>query len=66
MSEADYEIKNAKPLLDGKIIGFFKEKGDEGYWGFVVQKDKKFYDVWVNCDPEGNGPGHLSIEEQTK
>lgn len=71
MTKAEYEIKNAKQLLDGKITGFITDPSDEEYggdafWGFTVQKGKKTYNVWVNCDPEGNGPGHLAIAIEHK
>jgi len=30
----------------------------------VVQKGKAKKVCWVDCDPEGNGPGWLQIEEK--
>lgn len=31
-------------------------------WGFQMHHDRHGYvDVWVNADPEGNGPGYLDV-----
>lgn len=55
------------PELKGLTItgGAVDESGE--YWGFVAKgkKDGKPAEkvVFVNCDPEGNGPGFLEIEE---
>ena len=55
------------PELTGLTItgGAVDDTGE--FWGFVVegkqgQKTVKKV-VFVNCDPEGNGPGFLEIEE---
>lgn len=37
------------------------EKND--YFGFRVEKNGKKFSVWVDMDPEGNGCGHLNIEQ---
>lgn len=45
------------PITDGEYFGFEivrKAKGRGNY--DVVQ-------VWVDCDPEGNGPGFLNISD---
>jgi len=36
----------------------------EGFFGLTLKrKDGKAFVLWVNCDPEGNGPGWLDIQE---
>lgn len=52
-------------LTGGRIVGAFVGTGDEGYFGFDVARAGKILHVWVNQDPEGNGPGFLSIEQET-
>ena len=37
---------------------------DFGSFGLTLRRGRKTFNVWVNCDPEGNGPGHLNIEEE--
>jgi hypothetical protein len=60
-SEAD-QIN--KQLVDSTIIGSMLDE-ENGYFGFLVKtKDNKQLRVWVDRDPEGNGAGHLNIEEQ--
>ena len=51
-----------------QLIGFTitspMEDPSKEYFGFQCKKGKKVKNVWVNMDPEGNGPGHLNIEDQ--
>ena len=53
-------------LVGHTITGGVKDDTGE-YWGFCVEGKrggktvKKV--VFVNCDPEGNGPGWLEIED---
>ena len=47
-------ITGAVLSSDGEGFGFRVDNGEEG--GSAV--------VWVDCDPEGNGPGWLSIEAE--
>ena len=63
-SEIQAEIQNAQPLVGGTILSFFTDTPGE-YWGFRVRlRNGRGAHVWVNCDPEGNGPGHLEIDNQ--
>ena len=63
-SEIQAEIQNAQPLVGGTILSFFQDPTHE-YWGFRIHlRNGREAHVWVNCDPEGNGPGHLEIENQ--
>ena len=63
-SEIQAKINNAQPLVGGTILSFFTDPGSE-YWGFRVHlwNDREAH-VWANCDPEGNGPGHVEINHQ--
>jgi len=49
-----------KRLLGGTITKTLLSE-DGKTFGFQVQKAGKTLDIWVDQDPEGNGPGHLSI-----
>jgi len=45
------------------ISALLDEKND--YFGFRVEDEHgKAFSVWVDCDPEGNGCGHLNIEKK--
>ena len=55
-------------LVGGVITETFVTDGafvdDEEYWGFQIKaEDGTLFDVWVNKDPEANGPGAVSIEK---
>jgi len=62
MTETEYSAEQTKKLIGGKITNVFTSKDLES-WGFAVIKGAKIYRAWVDCDPEGNGPGHIAIEE---
>ena len=36
---------------------------ENGYFGLHVQKGKSNLVVWIDADPEGNGCGHINIEQ---
>jgi hypothetical protein len=55
-----YLLKHLKPLLGRKIVDLI-EDSDDGVYGFQLDNGTL---VWVLCDPEGNGPGHLEIEKK--
>ena len=67
MTHIKAEIKQLQKLKGGVITDIIESKPDgvcDGSFGFIVQMPTgKRHDVWVDCDPEGNGPGHLSIED---
>ena len=52
-----------KPLVGYKILATTITPDSSSY-GFVVEKGKSRKTCWVDCDPEGNGPGWLQIEDQ--
>jgi hypothetical protein len=57
------EIQNANQLLNGVIEAVITTTPDDSMPGFGLQvsRGKQLFNVWVDCDPEGNGPGHLNI-----
>ena len=58
--EAD--IRNANRLLNGVIEAVITTKpGRDAGFGLQVRKGAQLFNAWVDCDPEGNGPGHLDI-----
>lgn len=69
MSRSEYEAKELAKLVGGEITHIIQtpEGEDEPFLGFSVfnKKTKKVYDVWIQQDAEGNGPGFLSIEEES-
>ena len=70
MKDHEYEIANMRKLLGGVIVApLHDDENDPDFvwWGFRVKVTKggetKEFNVWVNSDAEGNGPGHLEIED---
>lgn len=60
----NYEVENAKQLVGFKIAGVIFNVG--GSFGLRCTKGSQELLAWVDCDPEGNGPGHLNIEKKKK
>jgi hypothetical protein len=59
----------ADKLVGAKITGALESPGNdhsEGSFGFAVKtKTDEKLQVWVDMDPEGNGPGWLSICQES-
>jgi len=57
------EIQNANQLLNGVIEAVITTTPDDSMPGFGLQvrRGKQLFNVWVDCDPEGKGPGHLNV-----
>lgn len=47
-------IETPKDGEDGRFFGLHLED----------KKTKKVVDAWIQCDPEGNGPGFLQIDKE--
>ena len=55
----------------GQLVGYKitaiaidgKDNADEPWIGLVLEKRKKEKVAWILMDPEGNGTGHLDIQE---
>ena len=56
-----FKIVDTVITPDSDSYGFVVERADE-IETHVLGPDRKV--CWVDCDPEGNGPGWLQIEEQ--
>lgn len=71
--DAEYALAEiVKSLIGGTITESIStpdddENGfedDEYGYGFRVKNDNKTFLCWVDCDPEGNGPGFLNVREE--
>lgn len=70
MSKSDYEDKELSKLVGCEVTHLVEtpEGEDEHFYGlrFFNPKTKKVYIAWIQCDPEGNGPGFLNIDDETR
>ena len=65
--ELDAYTNYLKPLIGGNIEAMiYDESEGQLFSGLMVNNKGIKYTVWVLCDPEGNGPGHLDIEKASK
>jgi hypothetical protein len=56
-------LKQMDRLVGQRITGLIRAgENDPEFVGFTTG----VYDVWVLCDPEGNGPGFLDIQKKEK
>jgi hypothetical protein len=62
MNECEYEAEQIANNLVGFTITEALLSPDAESFGFRCVRGKQTKEVWVDQDPEGNGPGHLSIE----
>ena len=62
-AEADaFEEKHLAQLVGRKVIGLAKDETEDGtFWALRLSGGKI---AWINRDPEANGPGFLSIEDE--
>ena len=61
-----YYKKHLSPLVGCRVIAILvdsEDPADRPYIGYHLHDDKtgKTYELVALSDPEGNGPGHLSI-----
>lgn len=49
-------LKALRPLVGKRIRGLIKDR--EGFFGLEMEDRTQ---VWILCDPEGNGPGFAEI-----
>jgi len=62
-SSVNYAVKQAAEKLVGKTIVGTVESSDGESWGLQVKDTAgRVTNVWVDQDPEGNGPGWLAYE----
>jgi hypothetical protein len=62
MNAIQAEIEQARRLVGFTVDGVCQTDDGESF-GFTLRRGKQVLNVWVDCDPEGNGPGHLAVEE---
>lgn len=69
MPKSDAEEKNLAKLIGCEVTHVVNtpDEDDEHFYGlrFFNKKTKKVYIAWIQCDPEGNGPGFLNIDDET-
>lgn len=64
--DARYCLEQCKKLIGYQIVSICEDPENNSY-GLMVEKidgpktDAKL--CWIDCDPEGNGPGFLQIED---
>ena len=58
-----YAVERINKSLIGATITSALISEDDSSYGFIVNKNGQDMVVWVDCDPEGNGPGWLSFED---
>ena len=49
-------------LVGAKIVGSLRDPEMENFGFRVEHEDGQVFDVWIDRDAEGNGPGWLTIE----
>jgi hypothetical protein len=59
--DVTYAANELKKLVGGTIVATTITEDKESY-GFVVERKGKRTTCWVDCDPEGNGPGWIQME----
>lgn len=60
------EASNARRMLGGTVVKVAVDP-EANSWAFQLRfPNGRKADVWVMCDPEGNGPGHLDIVHPEK
>lgn len=66
-SDIEYGATQIKEKLVGTKIIDAIISDDEGSYGFRVEApDGRTGIVWVDCDPEGNGPGWLALGDSLR
>ena len=62
MTAVEAEIEQAKHLVGFTVQSVCHTEDGEAF-GLTLRRGKRLINVWVDCDPEGNGSGHLAVEE---
>ena len=60
--DVKFMVEQVHRRLIGAKITVALTSEDDFSFGFRIVKDNAVFDVWVDCDAEGNGPGWLTIE----
>ena len=57
------EVRQAQQFVGARLVAVCNTP-DFSSFGLKLRMGDKTVVAWVDCDPEGNGPGHLNIEEE--
>ena len=57
------EVRQVQTLVGARLVAVCNTP-DFSSFGLKLRMPGKTVVAWVDCDPEGNGPGHLNIEEE--
>ena len=61
MDNAEFQVNDLRGFLGATLTDIVTD-GD-GFVGLVVRSKEKVETVlWVQCDPEGNGPGWIAVQ----
>lgn len=68
MTKPHFMEQHLGQLMHATIVGIARDHDEEEgkvFFGLVVELDNRTRRkiAWIQCDPEGNGPGHLNIED---
>ena len=58
-SESSYYEKEYGQLIGKKVVGLAADAADATFMGLRFDDGTV---AWIQCDPEGNGPGFLQID----
>ena len=66
--KSEFESRALNALVGGKITGVVETPDNEDhFYGLEIKIGAgKTVTAWIQCDPEGNGPGFLSVQEDEK
>ena len=61
-TNCQFQAKEINEKLSGATIVNATIDSNGETFGFIVERNGKTFNVWVDCDAEGNGPGWLAID----
>lgn len=59
-TKPDPFVTHYSQLVGHKVVNVVRDVGDNETYGLLFSNGAT---AWVMCDPEGNGPGFLDIQE---
>lgn len=57
--ESQFQADQLKPFIGATIVDVVISNDEENFVALVVEKNKKQTLLWIQRDPEANGPGCL-------
>lgn len=55
----DWFVKKYSKLIGKQVVQVAKSDDEEPFYGLVFDDGTV---AWIQCDPEGNGPGFLQLQ----